>query len=95
MSISTTILLFLGLRGAQLWLILLFGLIIFGAARLPKIMRNLGKGVHSFKQGMEEAKAEMNKPVKSADEIIREREAAANGSITSTAKAKDSDGPNA
>ncbi len=95
MSISTTILLFLGLRGAQLWLLLLIGLIIFGAARLPKIMRNLGKGVHSFKQGMEEAKAEMNKPVKSADEIIREREAAANGSITSTAKAKDSDGPNA
>lgn len=95
MSISTTILLFLGLRGPQLWLLLLIGLIIFGAARLPKIMRNLGKGVHSFKQGMEEAKAEMNKPVKSADEIIREREAAANGSITSTAKAKDSDGPNA
>ena len=95
MSISTTILLFLGLRGAQLWLLLLIGLIIFGAARLPKIMRNLGKGVHSFKQGMAEAKAEMNKPVKSADEIIREREAAANGSITSTAKAKDSDGPNA
>lgn len=95
MSIFTTILLFLGLRGAQLWLLLLIGLIIFGAARLPKIMRNLGKGVHSFKQGMEEAKAEMNKPVKSADEIIREREAAANGSITSTAKAKDSDGPNA
>lgn len=95
MSISTTILLFFGLRGGQLWFILLLGLIIFGAARLPKIMRNLGKGVHSFKQGMEEAKAEMNKPVKSADEIIREREAAANGSITSTAKAKDSDGPNA
>ena len=95
MSISTTILLFLGRRGAQLWPLLLIGLIIFGAARLPKIMRNLGKGVHSFKQGMEEAKAEMNKPVKSADEIIREREAAANGSITSTAKAKDSDGPNA
>ena len=96
MYISTTILLFLGLpRGAQLWFILLIGFIIFGAARLPKIMRNLGKGVHSFKQGMEEAKAEMNKPIKSADEIIREREAAANGSITSTAKAKDSDGPNA
>lgn len=95
MSISTTILLFLGLRGAQLWIILLIGLIIFGAARLPKIMRNMGKGVHSFKQGMEEAKAEMNKPVKSAEEIIREREAAENRNITSTAKAKDPDGPNA
>jgi len=26
-------------------------------------MRGLGKGVHAFKQGLEEAKEEMNKPI--------------------------------
>ena len=28
-------------------------------------MRGVGKGVHSFKQGMEEAKREINKPLDS------------------------------
>ena len=76
MSTTTLIPLIFGLKGAQLIFILAIGLLIFGAARLPKIMRNMGRSVHSFKQGVEEAKAEMNKPVKSADEIVREREAA-------------------
>ena len=93
MSTTTLIPLLFGLRGAQLIAILAFGLLIFGAARLPKIMRNMGRSVHSFKQGVEEAKAEMNKPVKSADEIVREREAAEH-KVTPTAAAKDSDGPN-
>ena len=39
--------------------ILAIGLLIFGAARLPKIMRNMGRSVHSFKQGVEEAKADL------------------------------------
>lgn len=92
---STTVLipLLFGLQGAELIFILAIGLLIFGAARLPKIMRNMGRSVHSFKQGMEEAKAEMNKPVKSADEIVREREAAER-KVTPTAAAKDTDGPN-
>lgn len=99
MSIITFIPLFFGLRGAEWWIILIAGLIIFGAARLPKIMRNLGKGVHSFKQGVEEAKAEMNKPVKTAEEIVRERNAQAEAAqpvqpVVHTANVKDTDGPN-
>lgn len=93
MSTTTLIPLIFGLKGAQLIFILAIGLLIFGAARLPKIMRNIGRSVHSFKQGVEEAKAEMNKPVKSADEIVREREAAEH-KVTPTATAKDTDGPN-
>ena len=93
MSTTSLIALLFGLRGAELIFILAIGLLIFGAARLPKIMRNMGRSVHSFKQGVEEAKAEMNKPVKSADEIVREREAAEH-KVTPTAAAKDSDGPN-
>lgn len=64
----TTIPLFLGMRGAQLIFIIVVILLIFGAARLPKIMRNMGRGVHQFKQGLEDAKEEINKPIRCADD---------------------------
>ncbi len=62
----TTIPLFFGMRGAQLIFIIVIILLIFGAARLPKIMRNMGRGVHQFRQGLEDAKEEMNKPIRRA-----------------------------
>lgn len=53
-----------GMRGWQLIVIIVLGLLLFGGAKkIPEMMRNLGKGVHSFKQGIEDAKEEMNKPV--------------------------------
>lgn len=64
----TTIPLFFGMRGAQLIFIIVVILFIFGAARLPKIMRNMGRGVHQFKQGLEDAKEEINKPIRRADD---------------------------
>ncbi len=64
----TTIPLFLGMRGAQLIFIIVVILLIFGVARLPKIMRNMGRGVHQFKQGLEDAKEEINKPIRRADD---------------------------
>ena len=59
--------LFLGLRGPQLIIAALVILLLFGANKIPALMRNLGKGVHSFKQGIEDAKEEMNKEVKKSD----------------------------
>ncbi len=59
----TFILAFLGLRGPQLIFIAVIVLLLFGAGRIPQIMRNLGKGVHAFKQGIEDAKEEINKEV--------------------------------
>ncbi len=56
-------LLFLGLRGPQLIFIAFVILLVFGAGRIPQIMRNLGKGVHAFRQGVEDAKAEINKEI--------------------------------
>ena len=60
---------FLGnIRGWQLIIIVLVILLLFGGKKIPELMRGLGKGVHSFKQGLEEAKAEINKPLdKDAD----------------------------
>lgn len=68
MNTLTFLPLFLGgLKGWQLIVILILILLLFGAGRIPQMMKNLGKGVHSFKQGMEEAKREMNKPLDSPD----------------------------
>ena len=59
--------LFLGnLRGWEWIIIALVVLLLFGGKKIPEPMRGLGKGVHSFKQGMEEAKREINKPIDEA-----------------------------
>lgn len=66
MTNFTFIPLFLGnLRGWEWLIILLLVLLLFGGKKIPELMRGLGKGVHSFKQGIEEAKTEINKPVES------------------------------
>lgn len=51
------------IRGMQLIIIILVILLLFGAKKIPDMMRNMGKGVNAFKQGLADAKEEMNKPV--------------------------------
>ena len=41
--------------------------------KIPELMRGLGKGVHSFKQGVEEAKREINKPADSQENNDNEK----------------------
>lgn len=57
-----------GLRGWQVALIVLVFVLLFGAKRIPAMMRNLGGGLRYFKQGMEEAKREMRRSVDELDE---------------------------
>ena len=47
-------LLLLGLGGQEILLIALIVLLLFGGAKIPELMRGLGKGVKSFKEGMNE-----------------------------------------
>lgn len=54
-----------GMRGWQLIIVLLVIILLFGAKRIPSLMRNLGKSVHAFKQGIAEAEQEIKKPVDS------------------------------
>lgn len=69
MNILDFIPVFLGnIRGWQLIIILLVILLLFGGRKIPELMRGLGKGVHSFKQGLEEAKSELNKPLEKDNE---------------------------
>lgn len=64
MTLSTIIPLFLGnLRGWEWIIIALVVLLLFGGKKIPELMRGLGKGVHSFRKGMQEAKAEMERPL--------------------------------
>jgi sec-independent protein translocase protein TatA len=46
------ILLFLGLGMQEILLIALVVLLFFGGKKIPELMKGLGKGVKSFKDGM-------------------------------------------
>ncbi len=57
-----TKMLFLGSLGAgEIVLIALVILLLFGGKKIPELMRGIGKGVRSFKEGMNEAKEEAQK----------------------------------
>ncbi len=53
-------LLFIGNLGTgELILICLVVLLLFGGKKIPELMRGIGKGVNSFKQGMNEIEKEI------------------------------------
>lgn len=45
----------MGLGAWEIGLILVIVLILFGAGKLPKVMKDMGKGVKSFKEGVNNA----------------------------------------
>lgn len=47
--------------GSEWIIILIIVLLLFGGRKIPELMRGLGKGVKSFKDGVREAKEEMDK----------------------------------
>lgn len=59
--IGLNTLLFLGLGAPELMLIALVVLLLFGGAKIPELMRGLGKGVKSFKEGMKEVDDDIKK----------------------------------
>lgn len=57
-------LLFLNNLGApEILLIALIVLLLFGGKKIPELMRGIGKGVRSFKEGINDVKEEINKPI--------------------------------
>lgn len=56
----TTQLLFFNLGGPELFLIVLVIVLLFGGKKIPELMRGLGKGVKSFREGMNEVEKEIN-----------------------------------
>jgi sec-independent protein translocase protein TatA len=50
-----------GLGMQELLVILLVVLLLFGAKRIPEVMRSFGKGVTEFKRGVRELESEVDK----------------------------------
>ena len=44
--------------------------ILFGGKKIPELMKGMGKGVRSFKEGMDEVKDEIEKPLQDIDNEI-------------------------
>ena len=54
-----------GLGMSEVLVIALVVLLFFGGKKIPELMRGLGKGVHSFKEGMNNMEKEIEEePVK-------------------------------
>ncbi|MBP6986399.1 MAG: twin-arginine translocase TatA/TatE family subunit [Alphaproteobacteria bacterium] len=53
----------MGLGIGQILIILVIVLVIFGAGKLPRVMSDLGKGLRSFKEGLNEEDS-LDKPEK-------------------------------
>ena len=66
--------LLLGLGTGEIILIVFVILLLFGAARIPALMKSMGKGVRSFKEGMKEVEKEINAPDETAKEPEKETE---------------------
>ena len=52
--------LFLTLGAGEIIIIALVVLLLFGGKKIPELMRGLGKGVKSFKSGMNEIEKDIN-----------------------------------
>lgn len=64
----TNSLMFIGNLGTgELILIALVVLLFFGAKRIPELMRGMGKGVKSFKEGLNDIEKQINEPVGNDD----------------------------
>lgn len=48
---------------SELIIIVFVILLLFGGKKIPELMKGIGKGVRSFKKGMNEIEDEINKPI--------------------------------
>ena len=58
----SVLLLFGGLGTGEIILIALVVLLLFGGKKIPELMKGIGKGVKSFKDGMAGLEDDLNKP---------------------------------
>lgn len=48
-------------------------LLLFGGRKIPELMKGIGKGVRSFKDGVNEVKDEIEKPVDNGKEDAKRK----------------------
>ena len=66
-TIMTHLLLFGNLGWPELIIILLVILLIFGGKKIPELMKGMGKGVRSFKEGLNEVEKQIDQPTDNPD----------------------------
>ncbi len=71
MNINAILLLFSHLGTTELIIIAFVVLLLFGGKKIPELMKGIGKGVRSFKQGVNDIEDEIKRP---ADEPAKEAE---------------------
>lgn len=54
---------FLNIGTGEVVLIVFILLLLFGGKKIPELMKGIGKGVRSFKKGMNDIEDEINKPI--------------------------------
>ncbi len=64
-----TLLAIFGLGHFELLILLAVILLLFGSARLPSLMRNLGRSATEFKKGVQGVEEELNEAASSASDI--------------------------
>lgn len=84
MNLIATLPLLFGIGNTELIVIVLVIVLLFGGKKIPELMKGLGKGVQSFKQGLNEAKKEI-------DNTMDEEPQTKNNPPRQSAKAKDTD----
>lgn len=57
--------------GSELIILALIILLLFGGKKIPELMKGLGKGVKSFKDGVSEAKNEINKAKEDLEDDVK------------------------
>lgn len=63
-----------GIGTTEVILIVFVILLLFGAKRIPDLMKSMGKGVKSFKEGMKDVEKEINAPAEPQEESSKESE---------------------
>ena len=64
-----TTLLFMGIGTQEFLFIILIILILFGGKKIPELMKGLGKGVKSFKEGMNEVEENLKETDNKKEEV--------------------------
>lgn len=65
---------FFNLGTGEIIIIVFVILLLFGARRIPELMKGLGKGVKSFKDGLNEISTEITKPESDSQKENRNRD---------------------
>lgn len=63
------LLLFGSLGWAEILIIAFIVLLLWGGKKIPELMKGLGKGVRSFKEGVKDVEKEINSEIKELDEL--------------------------